>query len=44
MGDNDGVEIDDGIITKFGIIGIINKTSDKFLSGISLNSEIKSMQ
>ena len=41
-GDNDGVEIDDGIITKFGIIGIINKTSNKFSSGISLlNSEIK---
>ena len=42
VGDNDGVKIDDGIITKFGIIGIINKTSEKFSSGISLlNSEIK---
>jgi len=42
VGENEGVEIDDGIITKFGIIGIINKTSDKFSSGISLlNSEIK---
>ena len=42
VGDNDGVKIDDGIITKFGIIGIINKTSDKFSSAISLlNSEIK---
>ena len=42
IGENDGVEIDDGIITKFGIIGIINKTSDNFSSGISLlNSEIK---
>ena len=42
MGYNDGVKIDDGIITKFGIIGIINKTSEKFSSGISLlNSEIK---
>ena len=42
VGENEGVEIDDGIITKFGIIGIINKTSDRFSSGISLlNSEIK---
>ena len=42
VGENQGVEIDDGIITKFGIIGIINKTSNKFSSGISLlNSEIK---
>lgn len=42
VGEKDGVEIDDGIITKFGIIGIINKTSDNFSSGISLlNSEIK---
>ena len=35
-GDNDGVKIDDGIITKFGIIGIINKTSDKFSRYFSL--------
>ena len=42
VGDNDGVKINDGIITKFGIIGIINKTSEKFSSAISLlNSEIK---
>ena len=42
VGNNDDVEIDDGIITKFGIIGIINKTTNEFSSGISLlNSEIK---
>ena len=45
VGDNDGVKIDDGIITKFGIIGIINKTSEKFSSAISLLiQKSKSMQ
>ena len=42
VGKKDGVEIDDGVITKFGIIGVINKITEKYSSGISLlNSDIK---
>lgn len=36
------IEVDDGIITSQGIVGVINKVSDRFATAISiLNSQIK---
>ena len=36
------IEIDDGIITNRGVIGVINNVSDRFATGISiLNSQLK---
>ena len=41
-GSNDFVKLDDGLVTKNGIIGIINKVSPKYATAISiLNTDLK---
>ncbi len=42
LGKRDGISINDGIVSSKGIIGIINRVSENFSSGISiLNSKLK---